>query len=486
MFKSSDQIFRSNRPINLLVRRCLATTVNNLSPILSDITIVGGGPAGLTLAASLKSSRITSNLKINVIESSNLQPVNDFYLDPPVNYTNRVSSLTPQSIDNLIEIDAWKFINNDRICSYDNINVIDGISDERLDFERSEIATMCENINLQSALYQRIQELNNDINNDNLLNIIDNTKVLNIYKDQENEWPIVQLSNGSLLKTRLLIGADGSNSPVRKFAQIQSRGWSYNKNGLVATLKLKYEDFRSIAWQRFLTTGPIALLPLPENNATMVWSVDPSISDIILKKLSKDSLISLFNSLFILSQVDLNYLYKFINSNEYNENELIEEINWRIDVHKNKIGIEKFNDSYPVEIIDIIDNSVNKFPLKLSHSDSYVSNRIALVGDACHTIHSLSGQGLNMGQADVKSLFNFIETGCKRGLDIGNLLVLEPYYSDRYPLNHLTLGITDKLHKIYSIDFLPVVKLRSFGLNIVNNLDSVKDFMINQVSGPSK
>ena len=88
----------------------------------------------------------------------------------------------------------------------------------------------------------------------------------------------------------------------------------------------------------------------------------------------------------------------------------------------------------------------------MSHADTYVAPRVALVGDA-HTIHPLAGQGLNMGQSDVAALVEALEKGIDRGMDIGSTLVLENYVANAWPSNHALLGICDKLHKIFSTDF---------------------------------
>ena len=87
-----------------------------------------------------------------------------------------------------------------------------------------------------------------------------------------------------------------------------------------------------------------------------------------------------------------------------------------------------------------------------------------------------------MGQADVKSLVETLEKSYMRGLDIGSKIALEPYWSDRYLPNHVMLGIVDKIHKIYSTDFTPIVWARSFGVNVLNNVPFIKDFMVQQIS----
>lgn len=468
--------------MSLVLRRALAQVAGAAtSPQCVDVLVVGAGPAGLTLSTALKSSRIAKDLRISMIEGFKLDSVKNFYDDTPEGLTNRVSSLTPQSIAYLQKIGSWKFIKQERVQPYDSMVITEGLSDARLSFDHPEIATMCENVNLQSSLYQRLKELESESDPAEFgLEIKDDTKVTSITKDQTTQWPIVHLSNGESIMTRLLVGADGFNSPVRKFSGIESRGWFYNRFGTVATVKLEYAPFTSCAWQRFLPTGPVAMLPMPDDFATLVWSTTPELSD-MLTKIEPELFVELVNASFLLQDVDMQFYYNSIK--EENTEGLIDDIKWRIEHATQKYTEEELDDKFPVRVVSVVDNSRARFPLRLSHADTYVSERIALVGDAAHTTHPLAGQGLNMGQGDVQSLVNALEKGIERGLDIGNPLVLEPYWADRYPQNNMLLGVVDKLHKLYSCTAEPIVALRTFGLNAVNQLGVLKDFMIGQVSG---
>ncbi|CUM46207.1 uncharacterized protein AC631_00022 [Debaryomyces fabryi] len=484
--------------------RSLATAATVNSPKLQDIVVIGGGPAGLSLLAALKNSHKTKHLKCTLVEGSSLELVRDFGINPPDEYTNRVVSLTPKSIEFMQEkIGNWDYIDQDRIKFFDNIVAYDSQDkDSRIRFDASTVgvgvlAAMCENLNIQSSLISKIDDLNSNIKDPSIEQeaiILDNTKVVEIINPKEIntqellendpeagvpeiDWPIVKLSNGDVLQTRLLVGADGFNSPVRKFSHIPSRGWSYNRFGLVATIKHQFEDYRSMAWQRFLTTGPLAILPLTEDNATIVWSTTPELSELFMK-VDEEIFPHLINAAMTLSEVDLNYIYEQLKKDP-NDKSVLEDIDWRM----SKIKLSILEEKYPLQVTTVLENSRARFPLKLSHADTYAIPRIALIGDAAHTVHPLAGQGLNMGQSDVAHLIKALEDGVSRGLDIGSTLVLENYTANAWPANHVLMGVCDKLHKIFSTDWFPIVFLRGFGMKSLNIIDTAKDLMIKAISG---
>ena len=136
----------------------------------------------------------------------------------------------------------------------------DPLSDVQL--EPISMAWMTENLNLQRALLTRLRA------DSDAITLCSSTKVQDIQRDNVDAggWPVLTLSDGKQIRARLLVGADGINSPVRKYAKIETYGWMYDTHGLVATLKvspLVHQGSRT-AWQRFLPTGPIAFLPVRE------------------------------------------------------------------------------------------------------------------------------------------------------------------------------------------------------------------------------
>ena len=359
------------------------------------------------------------------------------------------------------------------------MQVWDGVTGARIEFDwppgsgsSKTIAYMTENLNLTSGLLKRIEELGS-------VDIFDNSRVENIGFGEETEdmdlreWPVVQLSGGQSLTARLLVGADGANSPVRSFAGIESRGWDYGRHGVVATLKLEGDgwggEYNKIAYQRFLPTGPVAMLPLPGNFATLVWSTTPANAS-LLKSLDPKDFIAMVNAAFRLSPVDIAYMHSQGQGQD-------DEFAWR--AKHTPIDPE----TIPQAVVGVQDGTVASFPLKLRHADTYIGERVALVGDAAHTIHPLAGQGLNQGQGDVQSLVKAIQYAVSHGQDLGAQMWLESYNSERYAANHVLLGVCDKLHKLYSVESGPLVPLRSVGLKAVNALGPLKSFFMEQASG---
>ncbi|KAG8893132.1 putative ubiquinone biosynthesis monooxygenase, partial [Tulasnella sp. 403] len=328
------------------------------------------------------------------------------------------------------------------------------------------------------------------------IQLLDNVKVDAITPDEPDNgrWPVVRLSNGRALRARLLIGADGFNSPVKKYAGIRTYGWAYDTHAVVATMfhHPLYPGTPLTAYQRFLPTGPIAFLPLSNTVSSLVWSTKPAIAA-ALKASHPDVLRWMINAAFRLPDVSLRVLNDMVlSSKDLPPQELADTIKWREEAHgiapmsslssfgEGSAAVGGYGDEVelPPLVTSIQPGSVAGFPLRMSHAEMYLGEgagtRTALVGDAAHTVHPLAGQGLNMGLADVESLATCIGDALKVGADIGSRTALAPYPKERYFENHKMISATDKLHKLYGTTWPPFVWARSVGLEVVNELDTIK------------
>jgi ubiquinone biosynthesis monooxygenase Coq6 len=264
------------------------------------------------------------------------------------------------------------------------MQVWDGVSNSRISFDwdsaqtpwkprspsqSNTIAYMIENLNTTTTLLSRVSELGG-------VTTYSPTRVESIELGAETpeldlrSWPVLTLSNGKTLAARLLVGADGANSPVRTFAGISSSGFDYNRHGVVASLKLEGPGWggldHKIAYQRFLPTGPVAMLPLPGNMATLVWSTTPE-KAAKLKSLASEDFKAMVNAAFRLSTVDLEYLHTMSEGQK-------EEVAWRV---QNTPVNER---DVPMKVVDVQQGSVASFPLKMRHAETYTGERVALVG----------------------------------------------------------------------------------------------------------
>lgn len=386
-----------------------------------DVIVVGGGMVGLVVAAALAKHNFT----IAIVESSKQQPnwnAKSFDL--------RVSAITRASQHILDSLGAWSRIGSMRLSPFRDMHVWDATGDGVIHFDSAEIGEPClghiiENSAIQSALYDVCQEYENIYWHQAI-------KPEQLMRGQKDIG--LQLETGDILTASLIVGADGSNSWVRKTAEIDISSTDYKQAAVVATVKTELSH-QETAWQRFLPTGPLAFLPLTEGYSSIVWSTTPEHADALLSM---------------------------------DDDEFCKELASAFD---QKLG----------EIVETSKRA--KFPLRSQHAKHYIQDRLALVGDAAHTIHPLAGQGVNLGFADAASLAEIVVESKQQKKDFGSYHVLRRYERWRKGENLMMLTTMTGFKSLFSNKNPLLSNLRNTGLNLTNSIKPVKNTIIRHAMG---
>lgn len=390
-----------------------------------DITIIGSGMVGATLACGLASNN--SELRIAVIDSAH--PIERPTMD---GFDLRVSAITRASENIYKNIGVWDAIKNLRVSPYRDMHVWDSKGNGVLHFDSAELSEptlghIIENRVMQYALQQH-------------LNSFDNVTVIAPAKCKkliENEQQVVLLlEDDHVITTSLLAGADGSRSWVRQQADMMVRGWDYDQAALVTYVKTE-KPHQETAWQRFMPTGPLAFLPLNDGFSSIVWSTHPEHAN-ELKNMNDDDF---------------------------------------------KSALHIASDNYLGDIMHCSDRAV--FPLRFFAAENYIKPNIALVGDAAHTVHPLAGQGVNLGLADAAALAQTILDAVEKNKEINAMSVLRKYERWRKADNLVMMVAVDGFKKLFGSELAVVQEVRNSGMNTINKLPLVKNTIIKQAMGLS-
>ncbi|XP_034530910.1 ubiquinone biosynthesis monooxygenase COQ6, mitochondrial isoform X1 [Notolabrus celidotus] len=425
-----------------------------------DVVISGGGMVGSAMACSLGMDPNLEGKKILLLEAGNKKVMDKV----PDMYSTRVSSISPGSATLLSGIGVWENITKMRCKPYKKMQVWDACSDALITFDKEnleeEMAYIVENDVVVAALTKQLGTLSDNVQVKYRSKVVKYTWPMPHEAAESVPWVQVKLANGESVQTKLLIGADGPNSMVRRELGIPTVKWNYDQSAVVAVLHLSEPTENNVAWQRFLPTGPIAMLPLSDTESSLVWSTSHRLAEELLD-LDEESFVDAINSAFW--------------SNE-NQSELIETAG---SVFRSALSAIMPSAGSPRQLPPSVAGIGPKtrvmFPLGMGHASEYIRHRVALIGDAAHRVHPLAGQGANLGFGDVACLTQLLSQAAFNGKDLGAIQHLLEYETDRQRHNLPMMAAIDLMKRLYSTNAAPAVLLRTFGLQATNMLPALKE-----------
>ncbi|KAF8392053.1 hypothetical protein HHK36_022393 [Tetracentron sinense] len=320
----------------------------------------------------------------------------------------------------------------------------------------------------------------------------------------------LDLTDGSSLYAKLVVGADGAKSRVRELAGLKTTGWNYSQNAVICSVKHNVEN--ECAWQRFLPAGPIALLPMGDKFSNIVWTMNPKESS-EYKSMNEDDFVKAVNHA-------LDYGYgPHPHSSFGGTGDRFSWLTAGVTLSANECF------EVPPKVVKVVSERM-VFPLSLMHANDYVSNRVVLIGDAAHTVHPLAGQGVNLGFGDAFALSKVIAEGIAVGTDIGEVCdlnfllclnkefifkylsfrderegelrrtrvasgvgvayqvsLLKKFEAERKTANIMMMAILDGFQKAYSVDFGPLNILRAAALHGAQYIMPLKRNIISYATG---
>jgi len=386
-----------------------------------EIIVLGGGVVGLSAAHLLAKE----GFRIALIEP---HPPN---LEWQEAFDSRCVAIAKSSQKIFEDIGVWQAMLAERISPYRQMHVWDALGFGKVTFDAAEIAEaelghIIEQRVMIKALWQSIKRYSN-------VTLITPAypKSIEIGSDHVN----FALEDREVLQAKLVVGAEGANSWLRKTQAFKTVEHHYDQEALVATVETLLPH-QETAWQRFLKEGPLAFLPLSDpHKSSIVWTA------------STEKIKTLM---------------------ELRDEEFYEQLAHAFDYQLGKI----------------LSSSPRKcFTLKRLHAERYVQERMVLIGDAAHVIHPLAGQGVNLGLGDVAKLGEILSYANNTGYDIGHYLVLRKYERARKGQVKAMMAAMELLKEGFGSQSSLVMILRSIGLNFVDKNKGLKKKLILQATG---
>ncbi|KTC86861.1 FAD-dependent oxidoreductase [Legionella brunensis] len=380
-----------------------------------DILIVGGGVVGLTAALAMAQR----DFRVAVIDATSLT-VGTTEFDP------RVYAINLASQDLLTQLGMWQALDKRRLSPYKQMHVWDAANKAVIDFDArlviaKELGHIVEESILKDALLKKIRE-------QSAITLFPLNKITIIEQEKET---ITIANETKKWKGRLLMIADGANSPCRQLLHVSLASWSYHQEAIVALVNTE-KSHEQTAYQVFNKDGPLAFLPLIEERlCSIVWSTTPARA----------------KRLMALSEEDFN-----------------QELTTAFAEKLGKVRLS---------------GKRYCFPLTMRHVKQYTGKNWLLLGDAAHTIHPLAGLGLNVGLADINSWLDCLD---KTDNHL-NKRAFDAYQRQRKAAVWQIIALMEGLKTLFANPLMPIVTLRGFGIQLCNRFVPLKKLFIRHAAG---
>jgi 2-octaprenylphenol hydroxylase len=384
----------------------------------SDIAIVGGGLVGASLAAALNKAPY----RLSLVEASATTAVDSSAWD------SRIYAISAASKTFLESIGAWRHVDPERVCAVSRMQVKGdrgaSLTFSAYDSGLAALAWIVESGVMSRAIWACLERQGN-------LEVC--RPAVPTALSTSSSAASLDLDDGRSVQTRLVVGADGAQSFVRSAAGIAVDVKPYLQSGVVANFRCRKAHLGT-AYQWFREDGILAWLPLPGDRMSMVWSTSEAhVAELLALP----------------------------------EAELCERVA--------EAGGRALGD---LELI----TPAAAFPLALRKAEHMIGHRVALVGDAAHTVHPLAGHGVNLGFGDAAKLAETL-CGARTGADPGERGLLRRFERARAEDIMLMRATTDGLQKLFGVRAAPVSWLRNAGMGLVDRTPMVKNLLTRHASG---
>lgn len=403
------------------------------SPETFDVAIAGGGLAGLTLALALHKAGVSTCLVDALPLDARTAPAFD----------GRASALSYTSWRMLEAVGAAEYMGA-HVQRIEDILVVDGRpydglkpggpGHDQLHFDRREISPepdgeplgwMSENRHTRIALAAACEAAD--------LPVFAPERIVRMETGAPGRAGLV-FESGGRVEAALIVACDGKFSRLREQAGIRTLGREYAQKGLVLTVAHE-KSHEGVAYEFFMPAGPFAILPLPGNRSSLVWTEKPAAAD-ALKAMDE-------------------------------------------------AGFQEALDARFGDFLGAVKPESPRwtYPLGLKAAETFISDRLALVGDAARSIHPIAGQGFNLGVRDAAALAEVLVEAKRAGLDLGARATLQPYERWRKTdTAALSLG-TDVFNTLFSNDHASIRLARGLGLSIVDRIPAARRFFMRTAGG---